>query len=308
MPALRRIAVVLILFGAALPARPVAAIEHVSVLLSESGGAYAEVAEAIHSELKGFAEVSTRLASESPGPSRAPVLAIVAVGTEACEHTARNGVLTNALLCVLVPRTAFERIAAGAGERRRILSAIVLDQPPARQLALIRIAMPERHRVAVLVGEQSMGLAAELSGAASASAMRVVTARVESVPDLGPVLQQTLRQADVLLAVPDSAIYNSQTIHNILRTTFRMRLPMVAFSPAYVRAGALLAVYSTPGQIGAQAGRSIRALLSGHNLPALQFPKAFMVSTNPHVARSLGIALPDENVLASRLHLLEAAR
>lgn len=307
MPALRRIAVVLILFGAALSARPVAAIEHVSVLLSESGGAYAEVADAIRSELRGVAEVGSRLASESPGPLRAPARAVVAVGTQACEHSARNGGLANALLCVLVPRAAFERIAAGAGERRRILSAIVLDQPPERQLALIRIAMPERHRVAVLVGEQSIGLAAELSGAASAGAMRVVATRVESVPDLGPVLQQTLRQADVLLAVPDSAIYNSHTIQNILRTTFRMRLPVVAFSPAYVRAGALLAVYSTPEQIGREAGRSIRALLAGQNPPQQKFPKEFMVSVNPHVARSLGIDLPDEQALASRLRAREGA-
>lgn len=308
MPSLRRIAVVSILFGAALWTQSVAAIEHVSVLLSESGDAYADVADAIRGELNGIAEISLRLASESPGPSRAPVAAVVAVGTQACEHSVRNGVPTKTLLCVLVPKAAFERIAAGTGERRRTLSAIVLDQPPARQLALIRIAMPERRRVAVLVGEQSMRLAGELSDAAAAGAMHLVAGKVESVHELGPVLQQTLRHADVLLAVPDAAVYNGQTIHNVLRTTFRMRLPTVAFSPAYVRAGALLAVYSTPAQIGRQAGRSIRALLSGQSLPQQNFPREFMVSANPQVARSLGVDLPDEQTLASRLRALEGAR
>ena len=298
----------LLLCGFAFAARPAAAIEHVDVVLSESGGAYAEVAEAIRSELKGIAEITSRLAGESKKLPAVPIQAVVAVGTEACERAVKSTVGATPLLCVLVPRAALEPIARANGERTRLVSSIVLDQPLARQLALLQIALPERRRVAVLLGPQSKALAGELSGIAIAKDFRIVAGNVESPDDLGPVLQRTLEEANVLLAVPDGVLYNSQTIHNVLRTTFRMRVPMVAFSPAYVRAGALLSVYSTPAQIGRQAGRSIRALLSGRSLPHQQFPKEFVVSVNPQVARSLGIVLPDVQELASRLRALEGAQ
>lgn len=79
---------------------------------------------------------------------------------------------------------------------------------------------------------------------------------------------------------------------------------MMAFSPAYVRAGALLAVYSTPTQIGQQAGALARGVLLGQPLGVPQYPLQFEISVNEHVARSLGLKL-DADQLAERLRRLE---
>ena len=76
-----------------------------------------------------------------------------------------------------------------------------------------------------------------------------------------PALKQVLEDAEVLLALADAQIYNSNSLQNILLTSFRARVPLVAFSPAYVRAGALMAVHVTPTQLGAQAGVIARGVL-----------------------------------------------
>lgn len=308
MPAVLRIATLLLVGLAVLAARPACAAGAVVLLLSERGGAYAEAAEAMRRELTGAAEVIQRQSDEINGLTRTPLRAAVAIGTEACRGLAQSNLGSTLNLCVLLPKIAFDRIAEGARARGRSLAAVLLDQPNARQMALIHLALPERHRVAVLLGPASAALGNALAASAAAQGLSLSLGRLASPDELAGELRRVLADADLLLAIPDGAVFNGRTIQNILRSTFLSRIPLVAFSPAYVRAGALLALYSTPAQIGRQAGRSLRAALSGRELPQQQYPQEFEVGVNPHVARSLAIDLEDGPALAERLRRMEPAR
>jgi ABC-type uncharacterized transport system substrate-binding protein len=126
-----------------------------------------------------------------------------------------------------------------------------------------------------------------------------------SESEIYPALQRLLPEADILLALPDPAVYNSRTIQDILLTTYRFRVPMVGFSPAYAKAGALLAMYATPSHIGSQAADIARTVLAGHGLSAPQYARDMDIASNLHVARSLGISLEPEAVSRDRLRQLE---
>jgi ABC-type uncharacterized transport system substrate-binding protein len=109
----------------------------------------------------------------------------------------------------------------------------------------------------------------------------------------------------VLLAVADPQVYNSSSIQNILLASFRAKVPMVAFSPAYVRAGALLALHVTPTQLGQQAGVIAWGVLRDKALsPIPLYSRDFSVMVNEHVARSLGLSL-DGAALRERLQRRE---
>ena len=56
---------------------------------------------------------------------------------------------------------------------------------------------------------------------------------------LYPTLQRVLADPAVLVAVPDATLFNNRTISNILLTAYHQRSPVVGFSPACVKAGAL---------------------------------------------------------------------
>jgi ABC-type uncharacterized transport system substrate-binding protein len=123
--------------------------------------------------------------------------------------------------------------------------------------------------------------------------------------DIFPDLQQVLNRSDVLLALADPQIYNSSSIQNILLTAFRLKVPMVAFSPAYVRAGALMALYVTPVQVGVQAAELVRLVLDGKSLPGHAVESNdFEVAVNAHVARVLDVSL-DSKTLRLELRRLE---
>lgn len=210
-----------------------------------------------------------------------------------------------ALVSALIPRLGFERLLRdNPGKTAAPALAVYLDQPFGRQLDLARLVFPEARRVGVLWGPESTAQQTTLLAAAQARGLDVVGGSVTASSALFSGLKSVLDDADLLLAVADPQVYNSATISNILLATYRARVPVMAFSPAYVKAGALLAVYSTPRQIGVQAGALARTVLQGGALPASQYPLEFSVAVNEHVARSLGMVL-DEAALNERMHRME---
>jgi len=284
-----------------------AALDGVTVVLSEEGGAYAQVADklrAVLSQQGGTARLPVKVMALKEGDSlRAdPGQLLVAVGTGAMEALALKN-LPQPVLNVLVPRAAFEKTARQSSRLSdpRNFSAIYLDQPWARQFALIRHALPGRTKVGILLAPNSAELASALSAAAKAAGFVAIIEMVDGEADLLPVLKRLLGESDVVLAVPDPLIYNRNTVQSILLTTYRHQVPLLGFSPSYVKAGAIAAVFSVPEQIGQQAAEIIQRLVAERRLPLPLPPRYFSVGVNAQVARSLGIGLDDEASLNSKL-------
>lgn len=280
----------------------------VAIVSSERSPAYRDAIEAVAAELARTGEPHRAVWELEVGELatyRGPVpRVVIALGTEACAQLAR-GPFSAPVLCTLLPRASFERVLRESGRRAGAsFTALYLNQPVTRQLDLMRLALPQARRVGVLWGPDSLHNEAALEAAAQARGLKVVGVPVRTDAPMFSSLKKILDESDLLLALADPHVYNSSSIQNILLASFRAQVPMLAFSPAYVRAGALLAVYSTPAQIGQQAGVLVRGLLQGQALGGPQYPLQFEVGVNEHVARSLGLKL-DAASLAQRLRHLE---
>jgi putative ABC transport system substrate-binding protein len=315
-------------FAQTVPSAPVSPLPpSASVVVAVSGGtgeAYEQAAQALERSLTQVLRLDGKTAvfvhvdaRDGTTPIRTEQARLyIALGVQACTQLARQNApaLNQALvLCTLLPRQSFEYLMREAGRQAGPdFSALYLNQPLSRQLDLIRLALPRARRVGVLLGTtpDARRTEAQLVELARERGLRVVSARVDAGDPLFPGLKQVLDEADVLLAMADPQIYNSHTIQNILLTSFRAKVPMQAFSPAYARAGALLALYATPEQIGAQVALLVRDALteqdgSARGFGPPQHTQLFEVNVNAHVARSLGLQL-DAAALADRLRRLEA--
>ena len=277
----------------------------VVIVSTDHSAAYIETAQALIQELEraGVARYSVlqMAASEWRDARPQPPRVYVTLGAEAADLLARS-VQGAPVLCALLPRSSFETMLLRNGRKASSqLSAIFLDQPAQRQFRLIRLAFPAARRFGVLWGPEASKESNVWRAQAQAEALQLLEADVSQDDQLFPALKQVLDGTDLLLAVPSPQVYNNSTIQNILLASFRARMPMMAFSPAYVRAGALLAVYVTPVQVGVQAAQLARAVLDGKALPATgAYSSDFQISVNEHVARSLGLSL-DAQDLSRRL-------
>jgi putative ABC transport system substrate-binding protein len=279
------------------------------IALSDSGGVYAEAAEGLRAEFERGqpGRVAWRIAHSAQFRKAKPDPQwVVAVGLSALrdmQEMFANDPTPPPLLAVMVPRLAFERTADPARLRAGQLSAVFLDQPSARQVELAQLAIPSLRSLGVLMGGESKAHASALEKAARERSVQLV-ARQVAADGLFLALQALLPEVDVLLALPDPGVFNSQTIANILAATYRRRIPLIGFSPAYSRAGALFSLYSTPEQIGTRGGEVLRQSFASRSLPAPQWPREFKVAVNQDVARSLELRL-DEAQLVEALRQKE---
>ena len=279
------------------------------IALSDAGGVYVETAEALRAEVERThpGRIDWRVAHSAQFRKTRPEPQwVVAVGSAALrdmQDLFADDPTPPLLLAVLIPRLAFERLADPSRLRAGQISAVFLDQPPARQMELARLAIPSLRALGVLLGGESKAAAAALEKAARERGFELLARQVVG-DGLFPALQALLPEVDGLLAVPDPLVFNSQTATNILAATYRRRIPLIGFSPAYARAGALVSLYSSPDQIGVRGGEVLRQAFSSRILPPPQWPRDFVVRVNQDVARSLGLSI-EEAQLAQQLRRTE---
>ncbi len=235
---------------------------------------------------------------------------VIALGVKALEAASKLKRNTP-VLGVFTPLPAFNSLMAVSGRELGNFSAIVLDQPYARQLSLIKIMLPEARNIGVLLGPSSGQFSEDLKEEADERALNLLQEKVNQQADLLPKLNKLLQTSDALIAIPDAKIYSRETAQPILLTSYRHKKTVFGYSQSYVRAGALAAVYSSSKQIVKQAAEIVIASqLAPSILPPPQAPKYFSVAVNYQVARSLDITLQDEDVIYKKLQdaeLIEVA-
>jgi len=269
----------------------------VTLLQAEEGAAYREFAQAFASEVE-QAHLPILLTQSSN--TLVPADLIIAIGVKSALLSLHGDV---PVLCVMLSKSGYEKAIkeSGRNKGKNEHSAIYLDQPMGRQLALIQAALPDRTEIGALASSAAAFELQELRRLLSSGESHLHERLVHAPNELSASLQAIVGESQVLLALPDAEIYNSTTIRNILLTSYRNNVPLIGIAKSYVNAGALSAIYSTAAQIAAQAAQITVRFSDTSHLPLSQYPNDFEVMVNLQVARSLGIRMPETSVLITRI-------
>lgn len=290
---------VIVLAGLALSAPALA--DTVWIALSGKDPAYLETATALRAampddEVRIGEWRDFRLKAASPR-------VLVTVGSEALRQLQGLAEKTP-IIALLTPRSTLDELRDSAGGR---ITGVYYEQPIPRQATLLRMAFPDKERVGVLLGPASARYRAELSLALQRMGMEGIFEVIQNKKDLAEAAKQVLDGAEVFLALPDGEAINNQSARFILLSSYRRGVPVVGYSASFVKAGAALAMVSSPTQIGKEAALMVQETLSGKRLPPPRAPADFDVLVNVNVSRSLGLGL-DAALLESRIRGEEALR
>ena len=197
---------------------------------------------------------------------------------------------------VHIPR----HVVTSAREAGCRCSAVYREVPVAAQLKVLRAILPGARKVGVLLGPESARLRDELELSPLLFEIRLL----EETDQLAAALAELLPRVDVLLALPDTTLYNPDTARLLLLASYRQTTPVIGPDEQFVRAGSLAAAHPSPeGLIEAAA-----MLLQYAGLPA-QLPDpgyaSATFSVNNHVARSYGVIAPDIEAISQVLEAME---
>lgn len=301
-------AVVLAFLALAMPSRAQA---QVLAVLSEGTASYQAVVDELRARLgpapgpRVDTVTAAQLAARD-APALAGYRLLVPVGMAASQAVAARqlGVAEPVpTLCLLIPRRGFElvRTAWGTAYSDR-LSAVYIDQPLSRQLDLIRLALPERRQLGVVLGPTSRSSLEELRQLAGDRDLELNTALADDVQGVATALRALVAASDVMLLLPDAVATSADTVYGLMLTSYRAQVPVVGFSESLLNAGAMVSLYSTVRQQAGQAADIARRVVDhGEPLPPAQSPARFTVGVNASVARSLGLHAASSEALQRAL-------
>jgi putative ABC transport system substrate-binding protein len=185
------------------------------------------------------------------------------------------------------------------------IGAVYIDQPVIRQIRLAQLLLPGDKKLGFLVSRKNLKYLDVLKKLPKNNNHFIKL--LNHHDNIINEVMETLDNSDVFVCLPDPFIFNKRTARSILLSSYRKRKPVIGFSSAYVRAGALAAVYSTPAQIGKQTGELIYQFLQESNIKQLHTydAKYFSIALNTNVARSLGLSVPDAKTIEHQLIRME---
>ncbi|MEJ2692887.1 MAG: ABC transporter substrate binding protein [Candidatus Thiodiazotropha sp.] len=213
-------------------------------------------------------------------------LLTVTLGTKASKWADQSQDAKKTIRAML-PYDLPKNTPVGAGNST---ARLYIDQPYKRYFDLIKTTTPRLGRVGLLIHENHLSQVDLTTDIANSRGLTLKTSIVSAERSVGEALSYLLDDIDVLLALPDSRIHNSQTISHILTTAYRNNIPVFGFSSAYVKAGAIAAVYTSPEDIAHQISDTVINFLNHDRFDSRsQQASYFSVSFNFEVARSLGL-------------------
>ncbi|WP_189388403.1 hypothetical protein [Bacterioplanes sanyensis] len=222
---------------------------------------------------------------------------VVAVGAPSVAALA--GKVSQPVLAVYITRQHYLQYQA------QLRSALFIEPPLARQLALARALLGPEQQLGVLLEarEQWSEFSAQPLRADGTVDSLLGPLRVVAVSDydsLNHALVALLKDSHALVGVYDPELYSAANIKNILITAYRQNVPLFGPSNAYIKAGALATTHSDMAQMAQRTAEMLDLAIAG-NWPAAGYNPYFHVRYNEQVARSLNMVLPDAQALAAEL-------
>ena len=174
-------------------------------------------------------------------------------------------------------------------------TAVLLEQPLQRYLKFIKILLPLKTVGIIkkksnrLTDQELKSIQKKLDITLNQHSYSLPVKSIDAVRNL-------LGESDLLLSLPEPNIYNRQSLKGILLTSYRQKKPVISYSPAHVKSGALAAIYASPKNIGNQIAGLLNQLNSQpyFSLQKRYYADTYNITINDQVAQSLEINLPDK--------------
>jgi len=228
------------------------------------------------------AEITSRILAETPK-------FVFCLGTEALELADSLKDLPR-VFC-LVPHARAESLVSPGN-----VVGVTIDIPSSIQFKILSQALPKVRRIGVMYDpESSLRIISRASEDAKRLNLELIARPVQSIKDVPLALSYLSDKMDVLWSIFDSTAYGSETGRYALLQTLKRDIPFVGFSPQFVKAGALIALYGDYEDMGRQAAALAKDILNNIKLSdSIVAPRTVHIAINRKVSEAMKIHFSSE--------------
>jgi ABC-type uncharacterized transport system substrate-binding protein len=270
----------------------------VVVIRSSDAEPYVEAEKALHDRLvaKNYVVRSVSIKEAStPGVDthigRPDV--VVAIGTPSARWVHKQLPADIRFVYCMVSNAADAGLLQG-----RSSIGVTTDVDISQQISLIAEALPRARSVGLLYRSNAPESVSSLQMLEEAvpGNWTVQAVAVNDFPSVADAIDSlTQKNVDVIWTTPDQKLYDTPSVRTLLLAAVRAKIPVWGFSPAFVRAGALIGVGVEPAAEGNQAADLvIKAINNPKTIKReADSPQEFQIAVNLMVAEQIGLEIPE---------------
>lgn len=223
---------------------------------------------------------------------------IVTLGSAATERAAKVIKDAPLLFCMALNPLASGLIRSMNASGNNLAGAS-LDILPQAQFEAIRSLLPNAKRIGVIYNPQETeAVIQQARRSAKDMGLELVAVPISSGDKVPDALRSLDKSVDALWSVADGTTFTPASMEFLFLHTLRNKLPFMGLSPAFVKAGALLALAIDYQEVGTQCGGLALKLLAGENPGSLPIttPQKLTLHVNLKTAETLGLKIPPERL------------
>ena len=220
--------------------------------------------------------------------------AVLAIGTEAA-LLARNNVRETPVIFTMVLSPLESGIVDSIERPGENITGVSLDIPIDEQFDMLKRILPGLRSIGMLYdADTKKKMAREASAAAARKGLTVIARGIKSRTEISQGLDEVLVDADCLWTGVDPMIYNPSTASQIILATINKRVPLMAFSANFVKAGAFMAMECDYYDIGRQTAEVAANIFKGRKPSSIPVgsPQKTVLVVNMSTARNIGVSIP----------------
>lgn len=177
------------------------------------------------------------------------------------------------------------------------ITGIVLRTSAMDQIVKLKTIMPNLQRLGVMYNPENTGHQIdEAKKTAEALGIDLIAKEIRSEKDVPDTLRRLIGKIDALWLIADSTVVNRDSFKFIILFTLENRCPIAAYSEAFVKAGAIMALSPDYFSIGQQAARLADNIVNKKGKPSTQLimPDIAKLSVNLKTAGLCGVNIPED--------------
>ncbi|MBI5183166.1 MAG: hypothetical protein HY999_02240 [Nitrospinae bacterium] len=175
--------------------------------------------------------------------------------------------------------------------------AISLTVAPEEEFKILRSISTRFKKIGVIYDpKKNKSLVEEAYSKALNMELTLIKGEVSSSTNAEKRLRDMIGEIDVLWLIADSSVVTEDNIKSFLKIVIENKIPMISFSPDFVKYGALFSLSPDYKEIGAQVGELVKEIIAnkGVNQGSIIPPWRSILTLNTNTADLIGVTIPDE--------------
>jgi len=178
--------------------------------------------------------------------------------------------------------------------RSRNTTGVDMEPTPKAQLQAFKETLPSLRKIGIIYDPKRTGpFIDKARKAAGAVGITLIAKKAKQKKDVPGALKEVIKTADALWLIRDATVMSREFFNHTLIMQFEKKIPLLAYSPMFVRKQAVCSFAASYSDLGKKAAEVTLMIISGTNVGdiPIQSPQGTL-TINLNSAAKAGVKIP----------------